>query len=69
MEHGRTGWLVNPADGPALAEGIRLLLENAELRRRLGKAARQSIIERFNWRKNAEQVVGVYEEAIAKRRG
>jgi len=69
MEHGRTGWLVKPADGPALAEGIRLLLENAELRRRLGKAARQSIIERFNWRKNAEQVVGVYEEAIAKRRG
>ncbi|MGA2286100.1 MAG: glycosyltransferase family 4 protein [Dehalococcoidia bacterium] len=69
MEHGRTGWLVNPADGPALAEGIRLLLEDAELRRRLGKAARQSIIERFNWRTNAEQVLAVYEEAIAKRRG
>ncbi len=69
MEHGRTGWLVTPADGPALAEGIQLLLENADLRRRLGKAARQSIIERFNWRKNAEQVLEVYEEAIAKRRG
>ncbi len=69
MEHGRTGWLVAPADGPALAEGIRMLLENEDLRRRLGKAARQSIIERFNWRTNAEQVLAVYEEAIAKRRG
>ncbi|MGD0115544.1 MAG: glycosyltransferase family 4 protein [Dehalococcoidia bacterium] len=69
MEHGKTGWLVAPADGPALAEGIRLLLGDEELRRRLGKAARQSIIERFNWRTNAEQVLAVYEEAIAKRRG
>ncbi len=69
MEHGKTGWLVKPADGPALAEGIRLLLEDAELRHRLGKAGRQSIIERFNWRRNAEQVLEVYEEVLAQRRG
>ena len=35
---------------------------------RLGKAARQSIIERFNWRRNAEEVLQVYEQAIAERR-
>ena len=68
IEHGKTGWLVPPADAPALAEAIRMLLENPDLRKRLGKAGRQSIIERFNWRRNAEEVVQVYEQAIAKRR-
>jgi glycosyltransferase involved in cell wall biosynthesis len=68
IDHGRTGWLVPPADGPALAEAIHMLLENADLRRRLGTAARQSIVEQFNWRKNAEEVLQVYERAIAERR-
>ena len=50
-------------------EAIEMLLGDAELRQRLGKAARQSIIERFNWRNNAEQVLGVYERVISERRG
>ena len=69
IDHGRTGWLVPPADAPALAEAIEMLLADPELRQRLGKAARQSIIERFNWRNNAEQVVEVYERVISERRG
>lgn len=68
IDHGRTGWLVPPADAPALAEAIEMLLGDPELRQRLGKAARQSIIERFNWRDNAEQVVEVYERVISQRR-
>ena len=68
IDHGKTGWLVPPADPPALAEGIRMLLESPDLRRRLGKAGRQSIVANFNWRKNAEEVLQVYEQAIAKKR-
>ena len=68
MDHGRTGWLVPPADAPALADAIHMLLESPDLRHRLGKAARQTIIERFNWRRNAEEVLQVYEQAIAERR-
>lgn len=67
IEHGRTGWLVPPADSAALAEAIRMLLENPALRNRLGKAARQSIMERFNWRKNALEVVEVYKKVCAER--
>jgi len=68
IDHGETGWLVPPRDPEALAEAIRMLLGAPELRRRLGQAGRQSIIERFNWRKNALEVVDVYEKAIAQRK-
>jgi glycosyltransferase involved in cell wall biosynthesis len=68
IDHGETGWLVPPRDPEALAEAIRMLLGAPDLRRRLGQAARQSIIDRFNWRKNALEVVEVYEKAIAQQK-
>jgi glycosyltransferase involved in cell wall biosynthesis len=68
VEHSRTGWLVPPADSRALAEGIRLLLGAPELRERLGRAGYQEIRERFGWRRAAQDVVAVYEEAMAARR-
>jgi len=68
VEHGRTGWLVPPADSRALAEGIRLLLGAPELRERLARAGCQAVRERFGWRRAAQEVVAVYEEAMAARR-
>ena len=67
IDHGETGWLVPPGDSPALADAIRMLMENAELRQRLGSAARKSILERFSWRKAAEGTLAMYEEVIANR--
>ncbi len=68
IDHGETGWLAPPADGPALAEAIRTLLGDADLRRRLGEAGRRSILERFNWPKNALEVVQVYESVMERRK-
>jgi glycosyltransferase involved in cell wall biosynthesis len=68
IDHGKTGWLVPPADARALADAIRLLMADADLRRRLGEAARQSILERFNWRKTALEVVEVYERVASQGR-
>jgi glycosyltransferase involved in cell wall biosynthesis len=44
---GQTGLLVPPGDKMALARQTRLLLENAELRQRLGEAARQRAARHF----------------------
>jgi glycosyltransferase involved in cell wall biosynthesis len=41
VRHGETGFLVPPGDKPALARHTRLLLADADLRRRMAQAARQ----------------------------
>jgi glycosyltransferase involved in cell wall biosynthesis len=47
IEHGRTGLLVPLYDKPAIVLAIRLLLENPDLARRFGKAARQKVVDEF----------------------
>jgi glycosyltransferase involved in cell wall biosynthesis len=68
IDHGETGWLVPPGDAPALADAIRMLMDAPALRERLGRAGREAILERFNWRKAAEETLAVYEELLGARR-
>lgn len=47
VTHGQTGLLVPPADPVALARALQVLIDDAELRRKLGAAARTRTSERF----------------------
>lgn len=47
VDHGRSGLLVPPRNGPAIALAIRLLLENPDLARRFGQQARRKVEEEF----------------------
>ncbi|HXK32719.1 MAG TPA: glycosyltransferase family 4 protein [Dehalococcoidia bacterium] len=66
VEHGRSGWMVPPADPEALAGAIRMLWNDAALRERLGAGGRQRIVSTFSWRKAAEQTLAVYEEMLPR---
>ncbi len=68
IDRDRTGWLVEPGSARALADAICKLSDDEDLRERLGTAGRESILERFNWRKAAEETLVVYEELLAARR-
>ena len=68
VEHGKSGWLVPPADPRALAEAIRMMWNDASLRDRIAQGGRQRIVEKFNWRKAAEETLAVYEELVPPRR-
>ena len=46
--HGQTGLLVNPEDPIALAKGLKRLLQDPELRTRLGQNGRERVMEIFN---------------------
>lgn len=59
-----TGFLVPPADAPALAGALRRLLGNEQLRRRMGKAGRQRVERNFSWQQSAKKTVQVYEELL-----
>jgi glycosyltransferase involved in cell wall biosynthesis len=62
VEDGVTGILVPPADARALAEAMHKLMRDGELRRRMGQAGRQRILEKFSWRKAALQTEAVYQQ-------
>jgi len=66
IAHGETGWLVPPGDAVALADAIRRLMSDADLRARMGAAGRQRMVERFTWRETARKTVALYEEVLGR---
>ena len=66
IESGKSGLLIPPADVDALARAIDSLLADDALRRRMGEAARERIVERYTIEAMTRQTVAVYELA-AKR--
>ncbi len=55
------GIIIPPEDGQALADAIIKLLQDVELRQRLGSAARKTIQERADWERNVQEMIRVYE--------
>jgi glycosyltransferase involved in cell wall biosynthesis len=64
---GVTGLLVEPNSPDALVGAIRRLLDDRELRERLGAAGRQRVIERFTWQVTARGTAACYDAIITGR--
>ncbi|HEX8318903.1 glycosyltransferase family 4 protein [Longimicrobium sp.] len=62
VEDGRTGLLVPPGDGAALADALERLLADPALRERMGRLGRERVAERFSLEAFVGQVCGVYQE-------
>jgi glycosyltransferase involved in cell wall biosynthesis len=65
---GRTGLIVPPADPAALAASIARLLEDGELARRLGRAARQTIADRFSVDRMVKTTEDLYLDLLDRKR-
>ncbi|OLC54577.1 MAG: hypothetical protein AUH92_03720 [Acidobacteria bacterium 13_1_40CM_4_69_4] len=57
LDHGRTALLVPPGDEEALAAAIVRLIDDGDLRQRLGAAARRQAVERHTWDAHARHLV------------
>src|SRR5579863_2339749 len=66
VQHGATGLLVPPRDPGALAEAIDTLLDEPELRKRMGEAAAERT-SRFGARTVVPRIIEVYEDALRSR--
>jgi glycosyltransferase involved in cell wall biosynthesis len=61
---GETGFLVPPGDKPALARQTRVLLEQPDLRRRMGEAGRQHLARHFTPEAMVERHLELYQQVI-----
>jgi glycosyltransferase involved in cell wall biosynthesis len=60
-----SGLRVPPGDDAALAEALRRLLEDDELRARMGRAARERARNHFNLERTREEHLQLYESLLA----
>lgn len=65
VEHGRTGWLVEPDDVSALADAMVAAVRDGRERRRRGEAALTTARERWSWPVLAGRVAHVLDEVAA----
>ena len=66
-QDGETGLVVPPGDMDALAEALRRLLGDDELRARMGARARERVLEEFTVSRMVDKTVSVYREALSGR--
>jgi len=65
VQNGETGLLVNVEESDALADSLIKLLEDRDLRRRMGVNGRKFVVENFTWDISAQKMLTVYREVLA----
>jgi N-acetyllactosaminide 3-alpha-galactosyltransferase len=68
MDVGKTGYLVPKQDPKAIAEKVNELLADPQKAIEMGKAGRKLVETKYDWKLIAEEVVGLYKEALAKKK-
>ena len=65
VRDGETGFLVTPGDVDELHDRLATLLADPGLAARMGRAARDVVLDRFTWRACAARCLAAYEELLA----
>ncbi len=61
---GETGFLVENRSVPKLAEAIERLIDDAQLRQRMGEAARKRVERYFTWDRHVDKLMEIYEQIM-----
>ena len=65
VRNGENGLLVPVRDSRALAEALRLLIENAPLRATMGSKGRELVVREFSVERVVQETLGVYRDLLA----
>ncbi len=63
VKNGINGFLIRPKNSRQIAEACNKLLENDELRKKMGDAARETVEKKFIWKKIAQKYLRIYQKA------
>ncbi len=66
VDHGRTGWLVEPDDATTLANALVEAVNRPDERRRRGAAAAADVAQRFAWPALSRKVAAVYDATMLR---
>lgn len=59
-----TGFIIPKKDYKSIAENIEILIKDNELRKKLGRAGRKRVLELYDWDKNVENMIEIYNKII-----
>lgn len=57
LEHGKTAYMVEPGNIDELATAMKELVDDGELRQRLGDSARDEVIQKYTWNKHVDKIL------------
>jgi len=66
VSDGRDGLLVSPGDASALSEAMGRLLDDPQLRRKMGQQGRRKVEAQYAWPRIIPRLVELYEQALAE---
>jgi len=69
VKDGVNGFLVRPRSNRQLSQACNKLLEDANLRKKMGAAARETVEKKFIWKKIAQKYIRIYRKAYTNGNG
>ena len=69
VDDGKTGFIVEKNNIEEIANNLEKLLRNEELRHEFGKNGRKRVMKLYDWEKNVESMVELYNSFILEKRG
>ena len=57
LAHGKTAYMVEPGSIDELATAMKELVDDGELRQRLGDSARDEVIQKYTWDKHVDKIL------------
>lgn len=57
LEHNNTAWMVKPGDSESLMLGLKTLIDDKQLRDRLGQSARRVVVAQYTWKEHTSKII------------
>jgi glycosyltransferase involved in cell wall biosynthesis len=64
VEDGETGFIVKSINVDSIAAAIEILILDKDLREKLGKTGRNRVVDKFDWNKNVDHMINIYNQTI-----
>ena len=63
LEHDKSAWMVKPGDAEPLMIGLKALIDDKQLRARLGQAARREVAK-YTWKEHTRKIIDKLREVV-----
>jgi glycosyltransferase involved in cell wall biosynthesis len=64
LKHSETAWMVKPGDVESLMQGMKRLIDDEQLRKRLGEAARKEAVAKYTWRGHTRRIIEALQNRV-----